>query len=76
MSATTTGLTRTRSTTIASPSHAANIVLNQPALPTAQWEAEVSKMRTSDKAPIVPKDVDATLDYLVSMKGVKQAEPD
>ena len=47
------------------------MVLNQPALPTVQWQAEVEKMRPAYKAPIDPKDVDAILDYLVSVKGEK-----
>ncbi len=51
--------------------HSADMVLNQPALPMAQWQAEVDKMRTAYKAPIDPKDVDAILDYLVSVKGEK-----
>ena len=51
--------------------HSADMVLNQPALPKAQWDAEVIKMHTAYKAPIDPKDVDAILDYLVSLKGVK-----
>ncbi len=44
------------------------MVLNQPALPMTQWHAEVDKMRTAYKAPIDAKDVDAILDYLVSVK--------
>jgi len=51
--------------------HSADMVLNQPALPMTQWQAEVDKMRTAYKAPIDPKDVDAILDYLVSVKGEK-----
>jgi mono/diheme cytochrome c family protein len=51
--------------------HSADMVLNQPALPKAQWQAAVDKMSTAYKAPIDPKDVDAILDYLVSIKGVK-----
>ena len=51
--------------------HSAGMVLNQPALPRAQWDAEVIKMHTAYKAPIDPKDVDAILDYLVSIKSVK-----
>ena len=51
--------------------HSADMVLNQPALPKAQWQAEVDKMRTAYKAPIDPKDVGAILDYLVSVKGEK-----
>ena len=51
--------------------HSAGMVLNQPVLPKVQWEAEVIKMHTAYKAPIDPKDVNAILDYLVSLKGVK-----
>src|ERR1700737_3229152 len=51
--------------------HSADMVLNQPALQRAQWDAEVIKMHTAYKAPIDPKDVDAILDYLVSIKSVK-----
>ena len=51
--------------------HSADMVLNQPAMPKAQWEAQVNLMRTAYKAPIDPKDIDAILDYLVSTKGVK-----
>jgi len=51
--------------------HSADMVLNQPALPKAQWDAEVIKMHTAYRAPIDPKDVDAILDYLVSIKSVK-----
>ena len=50
--------------------HSAGMVLNQPALPKAEWEAEVNKMRATYKAPIDAKDVDAILDYLVSIKGM------
>jgi len=50
--------------------HSAGMVLNQPSLPKAVWEAEVEKMRAAYKAPIDAKDVDAILDYLVSIKGV------
>ena len=51
--------------------HSADMVLNQPALPTTEWQAEGDKMRTAYKAPIDPKDVDAILSYLVSVKGEK-----
>jgi hypothetical protein len=50
--------------------HSADMVLNQPALPKAQWEVEVDKMSMAYKAPTDPKDVGAILDYLVSVKGV------
>jgi mono/diheme cytochrome c family protein len=49
--------------------HSAGMVLNQPALPKAAWEAEVDKMRNTYKAPIDDKDVDAILHYLISIKG-------
>jgi hypothetical protein len=51
--------------------HSSDMVLNQPALPTVQWQAEIEKMRMAYKAPIDPKDVDAIRDYLVSIKGEK-----
>jgi hypothetical protein len=51
--------------------HSADMVLNQPALPMMEWQAEVDKMHAAYKAPIDPKDVHAILDYLVSIKGVK-----
>jgi hypothetical protein len=51
--------------------HSPDMVLNQPALSKAQWEAQVNLMRTAYKAPIDPKDAAAIVDYLVSIKGVK-----
>jgi hypothetical protein len=51
--------------------HSADMVLNQPPLPRAQWHAVVQKMLTAYKAPIDPKDVNAIVDYLASIKGVK-----
>jgi hypothetical protein len=50
--------------------HSAGMVLNQPAMPKAAWEATVNKMREQYKAPIDPNAADAILDYLVSIKGV------
>jgi cytochrome c553 len=49
--------------------HSADMVLNQPALPKATWEAEVHKMIKVYKAPIDNADVPAIVDYLVSTKG-------
>ena len=49
--------------------HSAGMVLNQPALPKAEWQAEVDKMRAAYKAPIDDKDVDEIIDYLVKIKG-------
>jgi hypothetical protein len=51
--------------------HSAGMVLFQPSLSQAQWRAEVEKMRTAYKAPVDPKDVDAIVAYLVSIKGAK-----
>jgi hypothetical protein len=47
--------------------HSAGMVLNQPAMPKAQWRAEVDKMRTAYKAPIDPKDIDTIVDYLADI---------
>jgi mono/diheme cytochrome c family protein len=49
--------------------HSADMVLNQPALPKATWEAEVHKMITTYKAPVDEKDIAAIVDYLVKTKG-------
>ena len=49
--------------------HSVDMVLNQPALPKAAWEAEVAKMRNVFKAPMDAKDVPAIVDYLVGIKG-------
>jgi cytochrome c5 len=51
--------------------HSAGMVLNQPALSKAQWEAEVNKMRMAYKAPVDPKDVDTIVGYLVSLNRQK-----
>jgi hypothetical protein len=49
--------------------HSAGMVLNQPALSKAQWQAEVDKMRMTYKAPIDAADVSPIVDYLVSIQG-------
>ena len=49
--------------------HSTEMVLNQPALPKATWEAEVRKMITVYRAPIEEADVPAIVDYLASTKG-------
>jgi len=51
--------------------HSAGMVLEQPALSKAQWHAEVNKMITAYKAPIDPSDVDAIVEYLVSIRGTR-----
>jgi cytochrome c5 len=49
--------------------HSAGMVLNQPALSKAQWQAEVNKMISAYKAPVDAKDVGPIVDYLVSIRG-------
>ena len=49
--------------------HSADMVLDQPALPRATWEAEVRKMINVYKAPIADSDVAAIVDYLTKLKG-------
>jgi len=51
--------------------HSAGMVLNQPALPKSAWQAEVSKMIQSYKAPVSEEDVAAIVDYLASMKAAR-----
>src|ERR1700751_5888992 len=49
--------------------HSADMVLNQPALPRATWEAEVRKMINVYRAPIDESDVASIVAYLVKTKG-------
>ena len=49
--------------------HSADMVLNQPTLPRATWEAEVHKMITAYRAPVDESDVPAIVDYLAKTKG-------
>jgi hypothetical protein len=51
--------------------HSAGMVLNQPALSAAAWQAEAEKMIHVYKAPVDEKDVPAIVDYLVRVKGAK-----
>ena len=48
--------------------HSVEMVLNQPALSKAAWQAEVTKMIKLYKAPISETDVPAIVDYLANMK--------
>jgi cytochrome c553 len=52
--------------------HSADMVLNQPALPKAAWEAEVKKMMNAYKAPVAPEDVGAIVDYLSGLQAPKK----
>ena len=45
------------------------MVLNQPALPAAGWQAEAEKMIHVYKAPVDEKDVPAIVAYLARIKG-------
>ena len=49
--------------------HSADMVLDQPALPRATWEAEVRKMVNVYKAPVDESDVAVIVDYLAKIKG-------
>jgi hypothetical protein len=49
--------------------HSAGMVLTQPALSKAAWQAEVDKMIHVYKAPVPSEDVAAIVDYLARMKG-------
>src|SRR6516225_2385385 len=51
--------------------HSAGMVLNQPALPKAAWQAEVDKMIEVYKAPVAAADVPAIVDYLTRTKGAE-----
>jgi|SRR5579872_5907324 len=47
--------------------HSAGMVLTQPRLPRAVWQAEVDKMRSTYKAPIAAEDVPAIVEYLAKL---------
>ena len=49
--------------------HSAGMVLTQPALSRAAWQAEVDKMRMTYKAPVADEDVSAIVDYLAGLQG-------
>ena len=49
--------------------HSVGMVLTQPKLARATWEAEVNKMIHTYKAPVDAADVPAIVDYLASVKG-------
>lgn len=51
--------------------HSVGMVMNQPTMPKAAWEAEVNKMRNVYKAPVAASDVAAIVDYLTRIKGPK-----
>jgi hypothetical protein len=51
--------------------HSAGMVLTQPHLSSADWQAEIDKMRDVYKAPIAETDVPAIVDYLVKLNTAK-----
>lgn len=51
--------------------HTPGMILTQPTMPKAFWEAEVTKMKNVYKAPIVEKDVPDIVAYLTAVKGPK-----
>ena len=51
--------------------HSPDMILNQPTMPKAFWQAEVAKMQKVYKAPIDEKAVPAIVDYLAAVKGPK-----
>jgi cytochrome c5 len=52
--------------------HSAGMVLTQPRLSRADWQAEVEKMRNVYKAPVDATDVPAIVAYLVGLSSPKQ----
>jgi hypothetical protein len=51
--------------------HSAEMVLYQPPMVRAKWQAEVDKMRSSYKAPVNDADAKAIVDYLTWLKSAK-----
>lgn len=51
--------------------HTPGMILAQPAMSKAAWEAEVNKMRNVYKAPVNEKDVPDIVSYLAAVKGPK-----
>jgi len=47
--------------------HSAGMILTQPHMPRAAWQAEVEKMRKTYKAPVDEKDIPAIVDYLAGL---------
>ena len=52
--------------------HSAGMVLTQPRLSRADWQAEVEKMRSFYKAPVDTTDVPAIVDYLAKLSSTRQ----
>jgi hypothetical protein len=52
--------------------HSVGMVMNQPRLPKATWEAEVQKMIDAYKAPVQPADVGRIVAYLDAVNGAER----
>lgn len=48
--------------------HSAGMILTQPALSRAQWQATVAKMREVYKAPVPPQEDAAIVEYLTRLR--------
>jgi hypothetical protein len=51
--------------------HSAGMVLDQAALSREVWTAEVNKMISAYRAPVVPEDIPVIIDYLTSLRSNK-----
>ena len=51
--------------------HSAGMVLNQPVLSKSAWQAAVTKMINTYKAPVSEDDAAAIVDYLTRTKGAQ-----
>ena len=51
--------------------HSASMVLNQPVLSKSAWQAAVTKMINTYKAPVSEDDAAAIVDYLTRTKGAQ-----
>ena len=47
------------------------MILTQPAMSKAAWEAEIAKMRNVFKAPVGETEVQDIVTYLTAVKGTK-----
>jgi hypothetical protein len=51
--------------------HSPGMILNQPSLTAAQWQAEIDHMRRDFKAPVADEDVPSIRAYLEATRGAK-----
>ncbi|MBC7505886.1 MAG: cytochrome c [Sandarakinorhabdus sp.] len=55
--------------------HSGEMVINQPKLTAAEWQGEVTKMRTAYHAPVETSDDAAIVAWLTAMQSKLQAKP-